>query len=98
MIVHPRKQFSSCSDSGLAYLKEHRGRYTNHQSESFWTRIGNAISEIVQMVLKVPVEDLRPKRQYVQMTSAAVNDIRFCKLLFNEWMTMLDKCVANRFS
>jgi hypothetical protein len=45
----------------------------------------------------VAVEDLRPRAHYAQTTLAAVNDIRFCEKLFNDWMTELDKCVAIRF-
>jgi hypothetical protein len=45
----------------------------------------------------VAVEDLRPRAKYVQITLAAVYDIRFCEKLFNDWMTEMDKCVANRF-
>jgi hypothetical protein len=46
----------------------------------------------------VPVEDLLPRAKYVQITLAAVNDIRFCETIFDKWMTELDKCVVNRFS
>jgi hypothetical protein len=89
-IVHPRKRFASGLD--LAYLKEHRGRYT--PLPSIWTRFLNW----VRPSLGVAVEDLRPADQYVQITLAAVYDIRFCEKMFDDWMTQLDKCVANRFS
>jgi hypothetical protein len=52
----------------------------------------------VRPSLGVAVEDLRPADQYVQITLAAVYDIRFCEKMFDDWMTQLDKCVANRFS
>jgi hypothetical protein len=43
-------------------------------------------------------EDLRPRSKHVDNNLLAVYDIRFCKMLFDEWMTELNKCVANRFS
>ena len=46
----------------------------------------------------VAVEDLRPRAKYVQITLAAIYDIRFCDKIPDDWMTELDKCVANRIS
>ena len=46
----------------------------------------------------VAAEDLRPRAKYVQIVLDAVDDIRFCEKIFDDWMTELDKCVANRFS
>ena len=61
--------------------------------------LGVAVAvEDVQLGVTVAVEDLRPKAKYVQTTLAAVKDIRLCEKIFNNWMTELDKCVANRFS
>ena len=108
-IVHPRivqppgrKRFASGLD--LAYLKEHRGRH--EPSPSIWTRVfrplGVAIAAFIdgdfQLDVAVPVEDLRPKPTYAQITSAAAYDIRFCQMLFDEWMTKLDKSVAKLVS
>jgi hypothetical protein len=50
------------------------------------------------VAVAVAVEDLQPKAKYVQMTLDAAEDIRFCEKLFDEWMTELNKYVANRFS
>ena len=52
----------------------------------------------LQLGVAVPVEDLRPKPKYAQITFAAVYDIRFCEKLFDQWMTELNKCVANPLS
>jgi hypothetical protein len=89
-IVHPRKRFASGLD--LAYLKEHRGRYT--PLPSIWTRVFNW----VWPALGVAVEDLRPEDKYVGKTLAAVYDIRLCEKIFDDWMTQLDKFVENCFS
>ena len=104
-IVSPRKRFASALD--LTYLKEHRGRYkcTPFPGPSIWTRVldwmhdlGVAVTaEDVELGVAVAAEDLRPKAKYVQTTLAAVKDIRLCEKIFNNWMTELDKCVANRF-
>ena len=61
---------------------------------SIWTRILNW----VWPPLGVAVEDLRPATKYVDITLAAVYDIRFCEKIFDDWMTQLNKCVANHFS
>jgi hypothetical protein len=100
-IVHLRKRFASGLD--LASLKEHRGRYT--ALPSIWTPVFKHLRAIagfivgdLQVDVTVPVEDLRPKPTYVQITSAAARNIRLCAKLFDNWMTRLDKCVAKRFS
>ena len=46
----------------------------------------------------VPVDDLRTRDKNVQITLDAIEDIRFCKKLFDSWMTEMNKCVANLFS
>jgi hypothetical protein len=89
-MIHPRKQFASGLD--LAYLKEHRGRYA--PLPSIWTRVLKWVSP----PLGVAVKDLRPRAKYVQTTLAAVKDIRLCEMIFDNWMTELDKYIANRFS
>jgi hypothetical protein len=60
-------------------------------------RLGVALEDLLPGVA-VPVEDLRPRAKYVQITLTAAYDIRFCEKLFDDWMIELDKCVANRFS
>jgi hypothetical protein len=102
-IVRPRKRFASCLD--LAFLKEHRGRHTPSPSiwklvpDWVWSQSGVAdTAEVLQLDVPVPVEVLRPRDKYVQTTLDAVEDIRFCEKLFDDWMIELDKCVANRFS
>jgi hypothetical protein len=67
-------------------------------------RLGGVLENLQQAAegasVPVAVEDLRPRAKYVQITLAAVYDIRFCEKLFNDWMAELDKCVlvlANRF-
>jgi len=97
-MVHPRKRFASGLD--LAYLKENRGR--DKPLPSIWTHVFKPLGVVIELIVgdfvSVPVEDLRPRPTYPQITSAAANDIRFCEMLFNQWMTELDKHVANRFS
>jgi hypothetical protein len=97
-MVHPRKRFASGLD--LAYLKENRGR--DKSLPSIWTYVSKPLDVVIELIVgdfdSVPVEDLRPKPTYAQITSAAANDIRFCEMLFDQWMTELDKHVANRFS
>ncbi|KAF8497561.1 hypothetical protein F5888DRAFT_297765 [Russula emetica] len=58
---------------------------------SIWTRVLNW----VRPRLSVAVKDLRPEAKYVQNTLSAVNDIRFCEKLFDDWMTELDKVMSN---
>jgi hypothetical protein len=75
---------------------------------SIWTRVLNWVHDFVDLgvtvagpadvALAVPVDDLRPRARHVQITLAAVHDIRFCEKIFVNWMTELDKCVANPFS
>jgi hypothetical protein len=48
--------------------------------------------------IAVADEDLQPRSKHVDNNLLAVYDIRFCKMLFNEWMTELNKCVANHLS
>ncbi|KAF8497558.1 hypothetical protein F5888DRAFT_297648 [Russula emetica] len=68
-------------------------------SPSIWTRVLNwvhdlgvaAALEYLLPGIAVPVEDLRPRAKYVQITFAAVYDIRFCEKLFDDWVTELDK-------
>jgi hypothetical protein len=43
----------------------------------------------------VPVDDLRPRAKDVQITLDAVDDIRFCEMFFDKWMSELDRCVAD---
>ena len=49
-------------------------------------------------VASVPVDDLRPSVDNVEITLDAVFDIRLCENLFDKWMIELDKCVTNLFS
>jgi hypothetical protein len=70
---------------------------------SIWTRVLNWVHDLGVTVagaanVAVPVDDLRPRAKHVQITLDAVDDIRFCEKFFDKWMTVLDKCVANRFS
>ena len=61
-------------------------------------RLGIAL-ENLQPGVAVAVDDLRPRTKYVQITLAAVYDIRLCEQLFDSWMIELDKCVvASRIS
>ena len=69
-----------------------------------WTRVLNWVRNWGVAVtgparVKAPDDDLRPRAKNVQVTLDAVDDIRFCEKIFNNWMTELDKCVlANPFS
>ena len=40
----------------------------------------------------VPVEELRPDSGYTRLILAAVYDIRLCEVMFDGWMTQLDRC------
>ena len=95
------------------YLKEHRGRRTPSPwiwTRVFnWVHdLGVAVAdgdqrlgvtlEDLESDVTLAVEDLRPRIKHVQITLAAVDDIRFCEKLFDKWMAELDKCVMNLFS
>jgi len=68
-----------------------------------WTRTPEWVCDlgVVEDLLPdvaVAVEKLQPKAKYVQITLDAVKDIRICQMIFKNWMTELDKYVANSFS
>ena len=69
-----------------------------------WTRVLNwvhnlGVADTGATHVKVPVDDLRPRDKNVQITLNAIDDIRFCEKIFDNWMSELDKCVlANPFS
>jgi hypothetical protein len=43
----------------------------------------------------VPVDDLRPRAKDLQITLDAVDDIRFCEMLFDKWMTEFDNVTSD---
>ena len=98
-IFYPRKRFASGLD--LAFLKEHRGRSSNGTPVPDWvwrhSDVADSVADLEPDVA-VPVDDLRPRAKNVQIILDAVGDIRLCERIFDNWMTELDKCVANRFS
>ncbi|KAI0273902.1 hypothetical protein BGY98DRAFT_109179 [Russula aff. rugulosa BPL654] len=67
---------------------------------SIWTHVFKPLGVVIELIVgdfvSVPVEDLRPRPTYPQITSAAANDIRFCEMLFNQWMTELDKASSKK--
>ena len=63
-----------------------------------WVQSHSGVSVTGAVDVVVPVDDLRAEYKTVQIALDAIKDVRFCEKLFNEWMTELDKCVANPFS
>ena len=59
-----------------------------------WPHSGVVVTVEERPDAAFPVDDLRLRAKDVQITLDAVNDIRFCEKLFDQWMTELDKCVA----
>ena len=46
----------------------------------------------------VPVEELRPDSGYTRFILAAVYDIRLCEVMFDGWMTQLNRCAMRSAS
>ena len=67
---------------------------------SDWVRPHSGVVDTIEERPDVafPVDDMRLRAKDVQITLDGVDDIRFCEKLFDNWMTELDKCVANPFS
>jgi hypothetical protein len=113
-IVHPRKRIASGLDLAYLKEHRGRYRpspsiWTRVLGSVPHLGVADTVEDLISSVavtvledllpsVAVAVEDLRPRAKYVQITLAAVKDIRFCEQLFDNWMTELDECVANRIS